>query len=327
MGSRDVHAAGPLSVDARSLDFGRVPLQPDFRWTLGIENTSARTVSVRRFDFSCACTSVSPSSLTLGPRERGTVEVAIDLTKADIPSRPLPLGDADFSVSISPVIGDDDNPLGSWTVRGNVVKSLDISEPELRFGDVLRADTTSPRSVRITAGRGIARLAATSGNKEVVIGLDEGPRSSERSLRVAIRSSPALGQRAAMIRVEGEADDGTPLRGYVKTHWNVMEDVAIRPASLIDVARKRGDVFRERVVLSSRTNTKIRIASFKADSPAVKVRPVERPESQDLEFEIETTIDAVGEVRHSVRFDVALGDSVNSYDQVTLPILGFGLAD
>lgn len=326
-GSRGPGRAEVLRVDPASLDFGRVPLQPDFRWKLAIKNTSDKPITIKKFRTSCTCTGVTPDTLALGPSEERTVELALNLSRADTPGQGVLPGDLDFSVSVAPVDDSAEQPLASWMVHGKVVKSLDISDPELLFGDVLRVETSAPRTVRLAAQGEIARLVATCESKEVALAVGDRTSSGGRDLRVSIKSSPDLGGRDALIRLEGEAADGFPLRGYVKARWNVVGDVAIAPSSLVDGARRRGDVFRSRVVLASRTDAKIRVASFASDSPSVKIREVDRRDGHDPEFEIETTIDAVGEVRHAAHFDVILGNSESNRDRVTLPILGFGLGD
>jgi hypothetical protein len=318
--------AGDLRVSPASLDLGRIPLQPELRRTLEIENTSARPIIIKRFRLSCTCTSANPASLTIGPSERRSVEFTLDLMKADSPGHGIPLGDTDYSVWVSPIV-EGEGPLTTWTLHGRVVKSLDISDAELHFGDVLRVDTTSSRSVRIAAPGRIARLTATCASPEVVAVLDGRPPSELQYLGVSIKTSTALGPRDAMIRLDGQTVDGTPLRGYIKARWDVVGDVAIAPSVFVDVARRRGEVFRSRVVLSCRTGAKVRGDSFQADSPSVKIRPVDQPGGPDPEFEVETTIDQIGEIRHSVRFSVAFGEPGASRDEITLPIIGFGLSD
>lgn len=92
-----------------------------------LQNLSDKPITIREFRSSCVCTGVSPSSLTIGPMEIASIEVAVDLTaKIDGPqARTLEL-------DVMPVIADA-APLIPLRVTGRVDELLRLSQSAVWF--------------------------------------------------------------------------------------------------------------------------------------------------------------------------------------------------
>ena len=71
-----------LAVPARDLRLGILPAAEAVHSTLHVKNATDREVDIVRFEASCACTSVSPESLTIAPDATAVVTLAMDTTRA-----------------------------------------------------------------------------------------------------------------------------------------------------------------------------------------------------------------------------------------------------
>ena len=69
-----------LAVANSDLDMGEVWEAKNFVWRLPIHNLSSRTIEIRKFETSCGCTAVEPSSISILPGETAMVNLKIDLT-------------------------------------------------------------------------------------------------------------------------------------------------------------------------------------------------------------------------------------------------------
>lgn len=123
-----------LYVSPGELRAGEVAATNSFQHTLHVENRGPGSVTIRAFEGSCSCTSVSPSRLSLGPNERKEVRVTIDLLT--LPLRRDGSHRRPFAVDVRPCIEGEAGckQAGQWTIRGHVLRHVVLSPWRVEFG-------------------------------------------------------------------------------------------------------------------------------------------------------------------------------------------------
>ena len=148
--------------DARSHDFGNVPIGPTLNHSFTIKNSSNETLQIYNVHVSCGCTSASAQKATIAPGETGTIYAAMD-TRRFTGAKSVTIY-VDFSAPRRETV----NLVVSAYGRTDIAMSPD----HLAFGTVMKGSSPST-STQITFANGNRISEATCESGYVKMGVKE----------------------------------------------------------------------------------------------------------------------------------------------------------
>ncbi|MFQ5730909.1 MAG: DUF1573 domain-containing protein [Planctomycetaceae bacterium] len=159
---------GPIEIAAEQLDFGLVPVQKRFQWTVSLKNISDRTLRVTELAASCDCTSIAPNAVSLAPGETEDIQLTLDLQP------PISEGATrrirPFSVNLTATIEGGRIPGRVWTISGQVRSPLKVSPSKVDFGESLvEGAPFKPMSVVVESHEPCSELAASCNDRRVAL--------------------------------------------------------------------------------------------------------------------------------------------------------------
>lgn len=122
-----------LAVTNDHLFVGEVIETDRFMWTLPITNLRNEDVVIERFETSCGCGKIEPTSLVLSKSETRTISLTLNLRSS--PINPSALR-RNFSVQIIPVFPGKQPAQRGWIVHGQVVTALSVPTQLIHFQDI-----------------------------------------------------------------------------------------------------------------------------------------------------------------------------------------------
>ena len=306
--------ASEVQVDPERLDFGTVWEQPAFRWTLPIQNVSARAMSVWQITADCGCTQVEPRELEIAPGAIREIGLTVDLTRRD--SKP---DDAlhPFSVNVFPRIAHRMSGQPVWTIRGQVRRNpIVVEQNRVDYGKGLVAgEVFSERTLSVTL-KGVngawpihADCRPPESGVVALRALHDQPGEFELRLRPAAALAP--GMFSFVVRVEADTGDGAagPFRD-IFVSGTVEHDLGSEPARLLFGAAMVGSQKSDFVVLSSRLRRRFaveRINGGDAGLSAVESSSLSSEPGISV-YEVRQRIERVGAQAGRLRFHLRYDD-------------------
>lgn len=316
--------ADPLSVSAKALDFGEVPLQANFQWTLPLRNTTRRDVFILGFESSCACTSIKPDQFVIPAEETRKVFLTLDLTREKGSNWTSSM--RDFVVNVQAHVAAPVSRHVDWSVRGKIRIPFLVEPPFVRISAV--RNTPSPvGTVTVIPTDPVRDLRANCdpalGSVEVV------GRSLDGERRFLVKFTPAgtleSGRFDSFFYLEAVDQDGSLLpRVPLPVECVVTQEVAVSPERLHFGVRQTGESADQLVRLFSKTGQTFTCEKLETDNADVVVEPVQHSTDGDPPFRILQHFSQPGHNTSRVRFIVKLNESAETIE-VEVPIYYYGV--
>jgi Protein of unknown function (DUF1573) len=280
----------PLQVAARDLDFGVVPCDPKFQWSVPIRNTTNAAINLTQIDASCSCTVVDASKFVIPAGESRSVRLTIDLTSGQ--GEPTYESPRSFSVMLaarSPSL-----PGGgqSWQVRGLVRDVLVFSPREIDLGEVAADESNCPpASVRFQSAIPLREVTPVYDRQLFHVELrDTRAENQSQALVVQLIHPGELGDRSATVGLDAKTEDGERMpRALVPLRWKSVGDIATTPPvghlGALDVGASRRESVR---VYSRRARrfsiTKTAVSDAEQATVAASLYPSDGSYTLDIEI-------------------------------------------
>ena len=317
--SRPRRSSFGLQVASEYLDFGKVPVQENFPWTLPIQNTSPRDVEVLDIKTSCGCASIEPRSLVIPAGKTVSVRFTLDLTTQE--PKAAVLHSREFAMQVVPVIKGALAGIVNWQVQGRIWCPLVISPPTLEFaeGSLVKGTPFEFKSVRVVSQQPLKNLMPeyepTFARAHVVPVVGDACRFQ---LNLAPAETLGVGEHEFAVMLKGIAQNGTVLPSVpLSVSAHVAHDVQLVPAEIRFHAVTVGDTARETVVLHSRTGKSFRVAEVRAEPENIHVEWL--PEPRQARVSLHAT--RQGPQRGAVQFAVHQERPEGTYYELTCPVL------
>jgi hypothetical protein len=273
-----------LRVDPKYLDFGRVPVNDRFAWTLTIANTSSKDIVIEDIDTSCDCGSIDPKSLVIPAREAADVHFALNLTASDADTAMQ----HDWPFATRVIVSVKDAQLGKhnyvWEIHGEVWTPLVASPQKLVFpeGSLVRGTPFESKIVSLFSQMPLAHLTASC-EKDLTQAAVAPAQSDALKYQLAIMPSTMLsvGKHDFPVRLNATSTNGTPLPAtVVQVSAMVVNDVEFVPPEIRFHAAELGECLRETVVLRSRTGRTFRVLGVHCETLGLEAEQCEN--GQDI---------------------------------------------
>jgi hypothetical protein len=323
--ARDSFSNAGLNVSERDLDFGTEWENPQFEWTITVENDTNQAILIDDFYASCHCLAITPRTLTIAPHRGQKISTQLLLQVPSDTERP----EADFAVDLVPKVAGSHKALEGWTIRGKVRRALTAIPRVVNFGDSVVAHGPQPTNhVLVSPTVSLSRLeaecvpplAAISIRRNVGNSYDIAVKPKEQlapgALKFEIRLQPTV---QTNVRLP---DLSLPVFGYVS------QEVGAEPATVLLGACQLGTVATASVRLVANDNSQFSVLGFKPSVPEVTIRPLanssvhsfpfqimqrvcrEGDQSTDLEFSVQTSTTSLTVVQRIKYFGVARYGSI-----------------
>lgn len=254
--------APAIAIDPRDLDFGEVWENPEFEKTLMVKNDSDDDVTIQRFQSSCACTSISPASLTIPARGTAKIVAKLDLVaKGDSPPRVR-----DFSATIFPIVARGVAAGARWEIHGVVRCGFTIADgSDLPAETFIHGQPVTARTIFARCLWPAARIQATTkqdADAAQVEIADFDPESGKFSIAIQPRDEMPVGRYRVSTLLEARDETGrvTAQRNVI-IPYRIASDIELIPDRILLGRVKLGDSKTETVTVTSRSGQSFDVLS------------------------------------------------------------------
>jgi hypothetical protein len=232
--------AASLTIPKSRLNLGRVWSQPDYRWSLPLENRGERPIVIHKFIADCTCTAVRPASLVIAPHSTENIELALNLTPGD--NKRLTRQWA-FSVKITAVVsepkepGTSRTPNPTWLVKGQVENIFRMPKSTVHLGRNTwnRGHRLEPATIRVESFEPLMDLSLKC--DPPIARTAVRPVSSKRNLYEIIVSPTELmraGAHEIKLGLLATTRDGQKLpQSQIRALCHVANDVVVSTPTLV----------------------------------------------------------------------------------------------
>lgn len=312
--TKDTALAVQLVPDDKTLDFGEVWEQSDFRWQIQVHNPGLRAVEVTNVRTACSCVDVSPRTFTLLPGEVQQIDAVLDLRSsagrwAEESGRP-PV--SQFSVSITPQYRNaKTTPEDVWQITGRVRHPLGDIARSVDFGDVSHSAAGPPvTALPISCPPGISLVGARC---DEAWGMPQVSYDALGNPQIVIQlNRRALGRFNFPLHVLTETNDGRSLPPVdVSVTGRLVGDVEVFPPETALGLLRPGETIENTIFIRSRSGQPLRIETICPAGDGLDVLP-SRVARSDGSFAYRVKVNAVQAPGHhsaTIDFRVKAPDS------------------
>lgn len=259
---------GPLHVDLADLDFGETFENKAFAWTIAVQNQSAESVVVSRFETGCDCATPQPQSATIPAGGQQIVRLTIDTSRK--PSSPAGSAARPTEYPLTAVFPS--GKLNRWKLRGRVKPLIDVTRPDTMANDLYRDGPAPSWVVRVRPAVPVTRLSVASTKHVAEPTIDHDGRDYLLTIRP---QTGTVGQMSGSVALELADAAGRRLPTQtLPLPFRVTERVHPVPGQLALGAIKVGTEQDEVMVFRSRAGERLTALEVVSNSPGVTVRPV-----------------------------------------------------
>lgn len=213
-----------LTINPAHLDFGEVWETSQFLWSVPIRNTSSQPVVIERWQASCDCSDVQPSSMRLEPGETKAISVRIDLGRNLGATSGTPV-----SVSLSPLFGG--KSLATWALRGSVKPLIRPSAiPTAAFSNEM---TARRQQVELELVAPVHTVVATCRAPHVRCELSHRAELRKITLILSYADDLSDGLHSFGIELRGQLTTGDPFSKHLTGAVTVRPEIEVSPPSLV----------------------------------------------------------------------------------------------
>jgi hypothetical protein len=317
----------PLAIASSDLDFGQAWAGDDFRWGVGIRNTTRRTVNVLALRTDCRCARVEPGQLTLRGGESRDVELKIDLTA--IPPEAASQATFPFTLGMMAAL-EGERPLRQkWELEGIVRQAVAISPREIDFfGDLVEGRDFPSRSARLHCFEPDTTLEVQCDPallRARALPLDDAGR--EFRLEVMPAKGLPVGPFQGTVLVRACRDEGGELpAAKLRVSGEVMSDVCAVPEAILLGPIATGRTVTRRAAIRCRSGGALRIERVETQTKAVDVRMGAAPNQPIHEILLTVSVRERGAQRATVSVEVRR-EGTNSSNAVLIPVSWYGVEE
>lgn len=279
---RSASPPAALFVAPEFLDFGEVWVGEAFQLEIPIRNVSKEIIRIQGFDTSCACTSVSPQSLSLPPGHEQSILVTVDLTRLDRAAAAS--GGEKFEGWIAPRSNSWPNGFIRWNISGRVRYALLLGPPRLTLSTVQGTDFVAA-SVRVQALVPVDMIDAECPPEQAAVKVEQDQeRHGKFLLTVEPRSDLQEGRHEFTVLLRPRAPNAATTTAVpVPVILDVQSDIATIPQTLALGLLDVGEEASESVVIHSRSGRSLRLVDARAEPlDSVKVESIPAHSEDDI---------------------------------------------
>lgn len=268
-----------IRVDKSALDFGEVWADPQFKWSIPVENISDHIVEIESVNASCSCVSIKTPFLIIPAHRTVPIELVIDLTdgKRDQPEN----SSYGFEVKLRTMTKGNKPPY-VWRIRGNVRRVLSTVPSELFFekGELVRGMTPEGRRLVARSFLRLNDLIATYPTKYLSVTVT--PRKDNSDFfDIDIIPTEALLENPQPFSMEIVLHpvSGTPLPlpdFHIPVKGEVVDDISVSPYYLHLGAVVPDNIAGGTVTLNSKSGKPFEVSSVVTKAKELTVVPYEQ---------------------------------------------------
>jgi Protein of unknown function (DUF1573) len=297
---------GGLVIAAQYLDFGTVWEDSRMSLKIPIKNTSALPVEVLDLVTSCACTSLKPRGLKIGPGETQEIDLELNLSQRAVDQD---WNQNQLAVKIAPTIkGAQVRQIG-WSITGQVKKLLSVLPPNLVLrDDIVRGRISTPTTARVIStlplDELVVRCDATNANVEVT----GGPQDFQ--IEITPQSDLPFGFFGFDMQLQPKRSAETLPGKSIRVEGFMHQKVEAVPSKIALGALPVGAVTAQTLVLVSRNDKRFQVQSWEASGGDVIIEQISAKESEgnSVAFKITESIRNLGKQESTVSFVVRTED-------------------
>lgn len=328
LGARIVAPVAPaLAVDAESLDLGDLWADPDFEHTFSVRNSTNATIKIDRFETSCTCLGVEPSTATLAGGAAREFRVHINLLSAFRPSANQNDGGLrggsptarSFSATIMPRIqhlpeAPEVAQPGPWFVKARVSRAIEFEPRSLFLGELVCRSAQQSHEVVVVAHVPIRDVLVQCDPKMATVKRRLDPSATATGhARYLVSIQPKNGIDPGELRFTVDASplghDGVRLgRARLDVRAHVRAQIEALPRTVVFGPQPIGTTVTETVRLRSLLNADFAVVRIDAEpSESIEIVPCERADAHS--YEIRARIRTLGSSLAHVTFHAVLSPS------------------
>jgi hypothetical protein len=313
--------ANVLQPSPDGLDFGEVWDRSDFSSTLSITNRWQEDIEIKRFNVTCTCTRIEPSTLVI--RAGQTRDVRLDLNLRTNLKPGLPVQDFEAQISPEFSVGKPISESIWWTIRGRVRSAMQFDPSFVDFGRVseLAQPKMSGRTT-IKALTSIQKLTATSTSPNYSVEVKKRTLDGSDLFDLIVTPQKPLSKGAILFSVDivPELADGSclPVR-QLQVAGKIVGDVESSPQAVINGACLVGTTLEHSIVLRSLTGGPFDVTEVRCEGEGLSIERVGNEPSFRITQRINARGDQLGKVILGVRTEVGRND------EVVVPVSSFGI--
>jgi hypothetical protein len=314
-----------LIVAADSLGFGEIIETNNFVWPVKLYNNTDDTLVIQGFVISCACISIIPEELSIGPKSFSTCYAHMDLTSLSLCGDAAKTQKRYVKVNVEPIVRRIPLPSSPspssrpspFTITGTVIPVLQFEARTIGLGRIqegqailkavkVKSDFSLDNLDARCEAKGWSCSVSSSGASDFLLTVACNDYIPPGPLGLKITLQPTSKQVSSSVRYE------IPVNGYV-----VSEFTASPPALMLG-RRTLETKHHESVVLSAPDGKPFDIVTIASDSPDTVIQPNDTSGPNQKRFEIEQLASLPGRQMRTVRFHLLRHDKVQR--TLVLPI-------
>ncbi len=301
----DEQTAIRLNPAHHVIELGEIPAVKGYRLLLEVVNPSAAAISKVEVASSCYCTQVITAPMRLGPREKQSVELMIDLNSAIAASQQKQNSEFEVDLTIN-CMRDQGHEV--WitpvTLKAKPVQLLSVTGMPSQW----RLDTDQvdrALSIQCHVAASVKELSAKCDEQFASVSLKN---LNAQDYRILCDLNPELpaGNYDFVIEMSGFLSDAKEQSHLVDIPVSVslIGDIIVQPDSLQFVSSPLESSFSKSILLQSRTGTPFKIENVRAPAfLSVDLVEPENDESYEYEYQIKVVEGSRSETGH-IELDV-----------------------
>lgn len=257
-----------LSVPEEALNLGEVFDDPEYPWTLPIQNETGTDLHIDKFVTSCGCAKIAQESMTLKAGERADLNLTIDFRARTPKDRDEPI--RDFEVSVWARLGTGASA-GPWNLHGRVRQPFALSSRFIYFPDLFLGQVDiKPQQLVVTCREPVQNIRCQCDGSRVdvkITRLSTNPDTFQCQL-VARKGLP-LGEFGDKLLISAVTHDGREARCVIPLFGTVKEEVQTLPEFLALGPTRIGTPIAQTLLLESRLGQPFRVLKVEAKDDGI----------------------------------------------------------
>jgi hypothetical protein len=254
-----------LQVPPDRLYFGEVWETNQFAWVLPIENRGSHAITITGFSFSCACSKITPDSLSIPAGQTREVRLTIDLRAKQLKGDQRPT--RGFEVAISPRLSPQDAKPIQWVIKGNVRVPLLLESEVLDLGRCsVFAEPLPKRTMSITSTVPLADLSVRGLPADFAATVAQQPDSkSKYTLTVTTVKKRPPGLHQFQLELIPKLSSGEQLPAQkLPVELRLVSDIQASPPDVTFGAKALGETAVDTITLQSLTHRQFKVTTVQA---------------------------------------------------------------
>lgn len=284
-----------------------------------VTNDSSDSVLIEGFRYSCKCTKIDPTTVTIPPHASQLFTARIQI--------PETLDANELRIHVRPVVNSGMRP-DAWTLRVPVRPIAQIESADIDLGVFVtdsRLEDMAPTISRITVDPSVNSIHAEMPSEFFFVHTAKGSTSGTFEVHFDPRTTlfKRLGRLQDTLRIVAASSDGKRIGSqHFPIRWRVAESVYSNPSSISLGIRQIGDSVTSDVTVVS-TIGEIKDVGMLGESDDVLVRSSELGNRTNARLSVKHTIRHSGNWRDELNIAATVGDGHTRI--ISIPISYYGI--